>query len=314
MKKIIMHTQVDDRPKDKPLVEDYLIEDDQDPTEYAQNLLDDFNATLRPNESSRTLLKVVEESLEPILTAEEFLDEIQQFRRWLRDERKSAVYMDEVEEIYENMIRTGYVEEFQNLIEESGCENSTERFQRLIDSPIENLQYDVTLEDLKKEMEEEEESAPGPFENIHPMGIVKGGLSIGVYADPMSFSSSQTKDFENLEESIKEGMGDRKYYTTRLQDPGEAVNGHFDLVVVDYGGMTIPGMSGMGGFLARAVRTILEEQPSTMVWLASIFTVNGYMDLVEGEYGEEHPNLIIAEIEKEKSWKPLHELWSGDGK
>lgn len=46
-----------------------------------------------------------------------------------------------------------------------------------------------------------------------------------------------------------------------------------------------------------------------MVWLASTFTVNGYMDLVEDEYREDHPNLIIAKIEKEESWKPLHELW-----
>jgi len=179
MKKIIMYAQVDNYPNDEPLVENYLIEDDQDPTEYAQGLLDNFNATLRPKESSRTLLKVEEESLGPILTAKEFLEEVQAFKKWLHRECTFQVDMDKVEKIYEDMISTGDVEEFQVLIEESDCENSTDRFQRLIDSPIENLRWDVTIENLKEEIEEKEGSALDPFENIHPMGIVEGEYGEG---------------------------------------------------------------------------------------------------------------------------------------
>jgi len=308
MKKLIMYAQIDDKPNEDPTPEEYLIEDDVDGKKYAQDLIDSFNATLRPKESSRTLLRTKEESLGPILTPEEFFDEVNEFKAWANNlpGRLCTLAMDKIEDVYEDMIQTGKTEEFKELVKDSGC---TERFQRIVDSPMTDLRQECTIEDLKEKIEKDEERAPNPFDDIHPMGIIKGGLSIGIYADPMSFSSSQRADFIAFEKDVKQGMGDRKYYTTRLQDPAAALKGNFDLVVIDYGGMAIPGMSGMEGFMAKTVRTILEDKPSTMVWLASTFTANSYMDLVAEEYGEEHSNLMITSIQDEKSWIPLHELW-----
>ena len=300
-----MHCSNDKRP-DKPWTEDYIIEDAVDAQKHAQNMVDEFNNTLRPKESPRTLLKVETETLGPILTVKEFLDEVNRFKIYIYIEYGHGVDKDKVEEIYEDMIKTGEVDEFKALVVSCG---TTERYQRLVDSPIENLRYDVSIEDLKEEAIAENKIDDDPFENTHPLGIVKGGITIGVYADPMSMSSTQKEDFEHIESYIADGMEGKKYYTTRLEDPSEAIDGHFDLVVVDYGGMTIPGMSGMEESMTRAVQKILEEQPSTMVWLCSMFTVSGYMGAVEEEWGEEHSNLIIAEIEEEESWVPLHTLW-----
>ncbi|HDY85300.1 hypothetical protein LCGC14_1129050 [marine sediment metagenome] len=161
MKKIIMYTRVDDCPKDDPLIEDYLIEDNQDSTEYAQNLLDNFNASLRPEESSRTLLKVEEESLGPISTAEEFITEAQSFKLWVyQNGSKHTVDEDTLEEIYDNMLDIGDVEAFQDVIEDSGCENYTDHFQRIIDSPIKNLRtadLDALIQEVKKMKKENEE-------------------------------------------------------------------------------------------------------------------------------------------------------------
>ena len=39
--------------------EQYEIDDDKDPQEFAQGLIDNFNATLRPNETPRELVEVL---------------------------------------------------------------------------------------------------------------------------------------------------------------------------------------------------------------------------------------------------------------
>ncbi|KAK9680655.1 hypothetical protein QE152_g38917 [Popillia japonica] len=56
MKKILMKTKIVDTGY--VINEEYEISDDKDPREYAQGLIDSYNATLRPKESPRELLKV----------------------------------------------------------------------------------------------------------------------------------------------------------------------------------------------------------------------------------------------------------------